>query len=690
MFENRLFRVDMVGVENVLWRYTVKGAEHVFDIAPPVFEVDGQMIPAVPAAPELLAMPLMLSNGATEYVYGGPLAADETLALEMVFWIAPENPVLRFCYRLRGGGEHVLSKRNGADALRYLSLSLADLDACAEIRLSEFEELVHSFQLARHEVQPAAFAYELDLMGPILVAGDGAHTALVAYEHGSQVPDAFLAYHLGRDRSATLQAVKGNYAAGQAIKEAQPYQTIWLHFAAVAGDETALAKAYRDFICHYMTLNVESRRPYIFYNTWNYQERNKWWNGQTFLASMHQDRILAEIDVAHRMGVEVFVIDTGWYEKTGDWQVSRARFPDGLRAVRQRLERYGMKLGLWFSPTQAAVSSHIAQAYAGCRMSWEGRVAEPRPVWETEASYRMCLVSDYWQAFADELIRLARELGVTYFKWDAIGQYGCNDPHHHHGTAENSPAERADCYAFELPRYMARIVDRVCAACPEAIVDFDITEGHRAVGLGFLAAGKYFLINNGPYYRSLDDPEYAPGGGMGANVFVFPGPARARVCRTPLDYDRWIPSVLFLTHYLPDPPASSQLINLASLVLGQNGIWGDLLQMPEEGVALFAQVLDFYRQVRDDVTASSPVRQGPVGGSPEIHEKIASNGRGLVSAFAPAAGRYVYVTRHPVVTSYWASEGMTVTRDEMGRARLELQLDGPGAGIVFFGTEGTI
>ena len=69
-----------------------------------------------------------------------------------------------------------------------------------------------------------------------------------------------------------------------------------------------------------MTQNAESRKPYIFYNTWNFQERNRWWYGNAYLESMRQDRILAEIDVAHQMGIDVFVLDTGWYEKTGDWQ----------------------------------------------------------------------------------------------------------------------------------------------------------------------------------------------------------------------------------------------------------------------------------------------------------------------------------------------------------------------------------
>jgi alpha-galactosidase len=35
-------------------------------------------------------------------------------------------------------------------------------------------------------------------------------------------------------------------------------------------------------------------------------------------------------------------------------------------------------------------------------------------------------------------------------------------------------------------------------------VDFDITEASRSVGLAWLSAGKYFLINNGPYYMNYD------------------------------------------------------------------------------------------------------------------------------------------------------------------------------------------
>ena len=688
MIENRWFCIVIGRTAGTLFEYQVVGTGRSFAIGAPAFEIDGRLCEVACDSLRSPAAPRALANGQNEYVCIGELRGASDAQFELVLRLAPDNAVVRFCYRLRSEEAGAMTRASGRDNLRYLSLALPGM-ACKELRVSEFDESIHSFRPTEHPLPERAFEDGLAAQGPLLIARDDAHALVLAYEHGSQVPDAFLQFELAPDRRVSLQAIKGNYVPGYVLSAAAPYESIWLQFAAVAGGEDDLARHYRAFVLRHQTLNAASRRPYIFYNTWCYQERNKWWSGKRYLDSMNQERIEAEIDVAHRMGIDVFVLDTGWYAKTGDWAVNRRFFPDGLQSIHARLDGYGMKLGLWFSPTQAAVSSRMCRDHADCRITWNGKLSGPHGVWETEESYSMCLVSRYWQAFADELIRLVREVGVTYFKWDAVGQYGCNDAGHWHGTAANSAAQRADSYAFELGRYMARVVDRVCAACPEAIVDFDITEGGRYVGLGFLSAGKYFLINNGPYFPSLDHPYDWSTATYWSNVFVYPGPARARVCRAPLDYDRWIPSVLFLTHYLPDDPRSSQVINLASLVLGQNGIWGDLPAISAEGVELFGRTLGVYKQVREDITESFPVRTGIAGGSPEIHEKIAAEtGRGVVAVFAGAAGCYTYVTANRAASGHWVLGDVEVTRDAAGRARLECTFRQPGAMLVFFGVRG--
>jgi alpha-galactosidase len=78
-------------------------------------------------------------------------------------------------------------------------------------------------------------------MGPILAATDSHRSFLLAYEHGSQVPDAFLQYQLSPDRSVRLTAVKGNYVSGQTVDANHPFQTIWMETAATQGGIDQLA-----------------------------------------------------------------------------------------------------------------------------------------------------------------------------------------------------------------------------------------------------------------------------------------------------------------------------------------------------------------------------------------------------------------------------------------------------------------
>ena len=668
-----------VGGENTLMTYTCGDASR--SLCGPVFEVDGEaLLPRFSSVK--LVSETSLNHAVTEYALDAAYADRPSLTLRVLLRVADSSPILKFKYLLMGDGRARLTKKEG-EKLDYTALRVAAGETLTEVRFSEFNELLHSFCMNEVPVEESFYANRTAVMGPLLTGSDGTVSYLLAYEHGSQYPDAFIQFRFTEEREVILSARKGNYLTGVVAVEC-PLETIWMDFGMVHGDGDALAAAFREFQLKYVTLNQESRKPYIFYNTWCFQERNCFWNHKNYLADMNEERMMAEIDVAHEMGVDVFVIDTGWYEKTGDWLVNRARFADGMKAVKAKLDSYGMKLGLWIGPPQAAVTSKALAENPACKMTWNGSTGNPFPVWLTEESYNMCLVSDYWKALADTLINLSKELGVSYFKWDAVGQYGCNDPHHHHGTDENTPEERADAYAFRLGIYMQKIVDRICVACPDVIVDFDITEGYRSVGLGFLSVGKYFLINNGPYYQNYNIP--FDRNTVWSNIFVHAGPARPWICRTPLTFDKWIPSVLFLTHYLPDDPIGSQDINLASLILGQNGIWGDLPAVSPEGRARFGEILSYYKQVRDDVTAEAAIKSGMTGSAFECYEKIHSEtGRGVICVFATVQDTFRYVTKKKTAPTFRASMPVTVTPLADGTASVEIQFHGEGAAMIFFG-----
>jgi alpha-galactosidase len=692
--DDRSSTVNIKNSDNTLWVYQSGSRQQEF--APPVFEIENRIIHGV-FSEYTIASETMLQTGVIEYTATGPLKEMPEVTMSLVVRTSKQNPVARFRYILTSEKDIKLTKSEGADRLIYYRTSLSGFSSFKEITLSTFNVLTHAFHIDEKNIGHKDFENELPVMGPLFSGENGEAAILLTYEHGSQLPDSYLQFNLKKNNEIELSAVKGNYYSGQLLNENNGFLSPWMNIGIVNGGMDQLAMAHREHVLKYMTENRSSREPYIFYNTWNYQERNQAWNKKAYLHEMNLKRMLDEIEVAHQMGIDVFVVDAGWFGKTGDWIASETRFPDDLAEVKAKLDNFGMKLGLWFN-ADAALTSNMLERNRGNIMTYNGNQPKPHEVWETEASLNLCLVSSFKDDYAEELIRVARKYGVTYFKWDAFRQYGCNAADHFHGNESNSPEERGYNYSFQLPIVMAEIADKISEAIPGAIVDFDVTEGQRAMGLGFLGSGKYFAINNGPYYWSLDDPLYATEGGMGANVLVFPGLARANNARSILNYDKWIPSILFLTHYLPDDPEYSQWVNLGSLILGQNGIWGDLLTISDEGVQRFGQTLAKYKEVRNDIVNSYPVRSGSIGGNPEIHEKIdAETGKGVIVIFNnyknvwnrnslnDFAGKFNYVSSHKVNRNTWDNGGTSITFDEKGRAVIAAKFDGPGAKIIFFG-----
>jgi alpha-galactosidase len=675
-FNDRLFTLHHPGAPEA--SVTVVGPE---------FEVDGQRRGGFTFENQDEPQPLP-RGGVQRDLFFRSLGTPDLL-LRVRLRVYPGSPILRLQYRLTAAAEAKLTKRDGKDHLRYFSLEadwLGEADL-TEYQLSHFDPVAHSY-MPNTEFHPAeALNAGLSFVGPIAWLHNEGQTLLAAYEHGADHPDSFFDFRFerrdGRSR-LSLSACKGNSYAGQMLAPGTAWESAWLELGLDAQPLTSFMRRYRKFFLDEVCENIESRKPNIYYNTWNYQERNRYFNGRPYLETMRFEQMMAEVEIAYRLGVDVFVIDTGWYVKTGDWQVNRERFPDGLQEVRKKLEGYGMKLGLWFNPTVAALTSRIYQEHPEYQMTRGGKPLWQGMVWETEASTSMCLASGYADDYIETMVRLHEELGVSYFKWDAVSQYGCDSAEHKHGTRENSVEERADCYAYQMGREMIRIVEEVTRCCPGVIVDFDITEGGRFVGLGFLSVGKYFLVNNGPYFSDFDIPRSVKMEPDTINVFFYPGAARPRICRQGYKFDPVVPSILFLTHYLPDAPELAQDNSLASLLLGGNGLWGDLRSLSEADIQRIAGCLADYKQVGRAVVGADPIVRGYPGSSPEVHEKIdPQSASGLVAFFTVKEGEFTHLTQPLAVDRVMEVKGAEAWEVVEGRLRIRVRLGRNEARVVF-------
>ena len=78
------------------------------------------------------------------------------------------------------------------------------------------------------------------------------------------------------------------------------------------------------------------------------------------------DKIEGIAKAASELGIELFVLDDGWFGKRnddttslGDWVVDRTKLPGGLEDVAKRVNRLGMKFGLWFEPEMISPESEL-------------------------------------------------------------------------------------------------------------------------------------------------------------------------------------------------------------------------------------------------------------------------------------------------------------------------------------------
>ena len=99
--------------------------------------------------------------------------------------------------------------------------------------------------------------------------------------------------------------------------------------------------------------------PWVQYNTWfdRYQH-------------LEESRLLALARRAAGLGVEVFVIDAGWYgsqqdwsRALGDWTVNPDRLPNGIEPVAGEVRRLGMKFGMWIEIEHASRHSEVARQH---------------------------------------------------------------------------------------------------------------------------------------------------------------------------------------------------------------------------------------------------------------------------------------------------------------------------------------
>ena len=144
-------------------------------------------------------------------------------------------------------------------------------------------------------------------------------------------------------------------------------------------------------------------------------------NWEATYFNFDEDKLVSIAQAAKRDGVELFVLDDGWFGARrsdraglGDWIANPELLPQGIPGLAERIEALGMRFGLWFEPEMVNRDSDLYRAHPDWLLQTPGR---------TPSHGRNQFVLDFSRPEVvdrvhDMMASILSGAKVSYVKWD--------------------------------------------------------------------------------------------------------------------------------------------------------------------------------------------------------------------------------------------------------------------------------
>lgn len=295
----------------------------------------------------------------------------------------------------------------------------------------------------------------------------------------------------------------------------------------------------------------------VLYNSWEATGFDVSADNQIALARRAKD-----------LGVELFVVDDGWFGRRGadsdglgDWWANPEKFPDGLAPLIAAVHDVGLKFGIWVEPEMVNPNADLFAEHP----DWIYRQPDREPD-QARQQYVLNLTKPAVQDFAvDMLDRLLAEHEIDYVKWDAnrpMSQVGVDrDVWFRHVTA------------------LYEVVRRVKQRHPDVLIEACASGGGR-VDFGALTVFDDFWPSDNTDARDRLDIQRG-------YSFVYPAKAmRAWVTDSPNFLTQRAVPLKFQFHVA---------------MMGTLGIGADLTKLAEDELKQAAKLVAKYQEIRATV-----------------------------------------------------------------------------------------
>ncbi|MFA7134941.1 MAG: alpha-galactosidase [Bacteroidales bacterium] len=201
------------------------------------------------------------------------------------------------------------------------------------------------------------------------------------------------------------------------------------------------------------------------------------WEGAYF--SFNEETIMEMIDHAAEFGVEMFVLDDGWFgnkyprnndsQGLGDWQVNTKKLPRGIDFLAGYAVRKGLQFGIWIEPEMVNPKSELAIKHPEWIVKSGSReILAIRNQWLLDLSNPE--VQDFVVETFDNVLSLSDH--ISYIKWDA-------NRHVDNVGSDYLGVEDQTHFWIEYTRGLYKVYQRIREIHPDVMIQLCSSGGGR-------------------------------------------------------------------------------------------------------------------------------------------------------------------------------------------------------------------
>ena len=172
-----------------------------------------------------------------------------------------------------------------------------------------------------------------------------------------------------------------------------------------------MTRSFHDFYRNHMIRSpyLHKKRPILINN----------WEATYF--DFDTDKLLAIAREAKKSGIEMLVMDDGWFgernldnSSLGDWTVNEKKIKGGLKHLVDEVNAIGLEFGIWFEPEMISPDSELYRKHPEWAIQIPGREAT-----QSRCQYVLDLSRPEVQDYAYECVaKILRSANIAYVKWD--------------------------------------------------------------------------------------------------------------------------------------------------------------------------------------------------------------------------------------------------------------------------------